>query len=119
MADLHLPLKGVYFDQIEADTKPFEFRLCTPFWRKRLEGRTYDNVVLTRGYPPAADTKRRLVLPWRGYEVQTIRHEHFGPEPVEVFAIKVQGGGAIVNPTLTDEMRRANDLGQAHGQKGD
>jgi ASC-1-like (ASCH) protein len=89
MADLHLPLKAVYFDAIKAGTKPREFRLCTPFWRKRLEGKTFDRVVLTKGYPPAADQSRRLVLPWRGYEVHTITHEHFGPEPVEVFAINV------------------------------
>jgi hypothetical protein len=28
-----------------------------------------------------------------------------------------QGGGAIVQPGLTEEMRRANDLGQAHGRQ--
>lgn len=27
--------------------------------------------------------------PWRGYEEQTIQHEHFGIEPVNVFAIHV------------------------------
>lgn len=89
MADLTLPLKAVYFDAIKAGTKPLEYRLCTPFWRKRLDGKTFDRVVLTKGYPPASDQSRRLVLPWRGYEVQTIQHEHFGPEPVEVFAINV------------------------------
>jgi hypothetical protein len=97
MSDLVLPLKAVYFHQIAAGTKPEEFRLCTPYWRRRLEGRNFDRVVLTLGYPPARDTARRLVLPWRGYRETTITHPHFGPEPVAVFAIDVsqrtEGGG--------------------------
>ena len=89
MKTLVLPVKGIYFDQIKAGTKTEEFRLCTPYWRKRLEGRTYDQVTLTLGYPARDDAERRLTFPWRGYAVKTITHEHFGPEQVEVFAIKV------------------------------
>lgn len=89
MSVLTIPVKGVYFDQIKAGIKPQEFRLRTDYWRKRLEGRTYTHVTLTRGYPPAGDKSRRLTLPWRGYEEQTITHPFFGPEPVEVFAINV------------------------------
>lgn len=86
---LTLPLNGVYFDQIKAGTKTEEYRLVTPFWRKRIEGRTYDRIVLTRGYPKASDHARRLTLPWRGWAVKTITHPHFGADPVEVFAIRV------------------------------
>lgn len=89
MKVLTLPLKGVYFDQIKAGSKPFEYRLRTPYWRKRLEGRTYDAVTVTKGYPAGDDSERRQTFPWRGYEEQTITHEFFGPEPVEVFAIRV------------------------------
>lgn len=96
MADrvLIIPVKGIYFDQIKAGIKPREYRLMTDYWRKRLEGRAYDRIVLTRGYPPANDLARRLTLPWRGYEVQTITHPHFGPDPVQVFAIDVSRGAA-------------------------
>lgn len=90
MRALVLPVKGVYFDQIKAGTKPDEFRLRTDYWRKRLVGRTYDRVEVTKGYPARDDAERRIVLPWRGYMEQTITHEFFGSEPVEVFAIKVQ-----------------------------
>lgn len=90
MGDLTLPLNGVYFDQIKAGTKVEEFRLRTPFWTKRLAGRSYDRIVLTRGYPKGDDHERRLVLPWRGLRETTITHPHFGPDPVEVFAIRVQ-----------------------------
>lgn len=90
MSTLHLPLKGEYFDQIKAGTKPEEFRLANDYWRKRLVGRTYDCIELTRGYPKRDDTERRLVLPYRGYRQTTITHPHFGSEPVEVFAINVK-----------------------------
>ena len=89
MRVLTLPLKGEYFDAIKAGTKPEEFRLMTPFWRKRLEGRDYDRIELTKGYPSRGDFDRRLTLPWRGYRVTTITHPHFGADPVEVFAIAV------------------------------
>ena len=90
MSTLHLPMKGEYFDQIKAGTKPDEFRLANDYWRKRLVGRTYDLIELTRGYPKRGDAERRLVLPYRGYRLTTITHPHFGDQPVEVFAINVQ-----------------------------
>lgn len=89
MRTLTIPLKGIYFDQIAAGIKPEEFRLVTPFWRRRLVGQDYDLIELTRGYPKRGDTSRRLVLPWKGYRITTICHPHFGPNHVEVFAIDV------------------------------
>jgi hypothetical protein len=89
MKTLTIPLKGIYFDQIKAGTKPEEYRLVTEYWRKRLEHRHYDRIVLTRGYPKAEDHERRIVKPWRGYIKRTIQHPHFGPDPVQVFAIRV------------------------------
>jgi hypothetical protein len=86
---LILNIKGIYFDQIVAGTKPAEFRLRTPYWRKRLEGRTYKRIILKRGYPKNEDAARILIMPWRGYEERTISHPHFGPEPVGVYAINV------------------------------
>ena len=87
--DLILPLKAEYFDAIRDGTKPEEFRLTTPYWRKRLEGRSYARVILTKGYPAREDHERRLVRQWRGYRTTTLTHPHFGPDPVEVFAIDV------------------------------
>jgi hypothetical protein len=86
---LTIPQKAVYFDQVKAVTKTEEYRLCTPYWIKRLVGREYDQVTLTMGYPARDDAERRMTFPWRGYVIKTIQHEHFGPKPVEVFAIKV------------------------------
>lgn len=91
MVDLHIPVKGIYFDQIKAGTKPREYRLVTDYWITRLSGREYRNVVLTRGYPKGGgiEGKTRLTLPYRGYERTAITHPHFGPHEVAVFAIDV------------------------------
>lgn len=91
MKALTIPLKGIYFDQIASGRKKFEFRLMTPYWTKRLQGRDYDCVILTRGYPKRDDQSRRLVRQWRGYGEASILHEHFGPKEVRVYAIDVSG----------------------------
>lgn len=89
MTVLVLPLKAEYFDAIRDGQKAEEFRARTTYWRRRLEGRTFDNVVLTKGYPSSTDTSRRLVREWRGYRETTITHPHFGDKPVDVYAIDV------------------------------
>lgn len=88
-AILHLNLKADYFDQIKAGVKLHEFRLHNDYWRKRLLGRTFDGIVLKKGYPKTGDSERTLERPWRGFEVREIDHPHFGSAPVSVFAIKV------------------------------
>lgn len=89
MADLHLNLKGEYFDQIRAGTKHFEYRLASK-WLKRLEGKPFERLFIKRGYPKSGDQERILELPWQGYEIQNITHPHFGQDPVEVCAIHVK-----------------------------
>jgi hypothetical protein len=87
---LYLALKSIYFDAIDDGTKTEEYRLDTEYWCKRLVGREYARIVLTKGYPRRSDMSRRLIRPWRGYTMQTIKHEHFGPDSVIVFAIRVE-----------------------------
>ena len=89
MADLHLALKGAYFDAIKAGTKTEEYRMVCHFWAIRIERKDIDRLILTRGYPKRTDRSRRLVLPWRGYTINTITHPHFGNVPIEVYAIRV------------------------------
>ena len=86
---LHLNLKGEYFDQIKIGIKKFEFRLFNDYWSKRLIGRRYSTILIKRGYPKKLDVSKIIARPFLGYEIQTIQHEHFGPEPVKVFAITV------------------------------
>jgi hypothetical protein len=96
---LTIPVKGIYFDQIKRGLKADEFRLRTAYWEKRLKGREYAAVVLTRGYPKAGGIEgvTRLTREWRGYREITILHPHFGDLPVDVFAIDVLR--AALNPT--------------------
>jgi hypothetical protein len=88
--DLILPLKREYFEEIKNGTKHLEYRLCTPYWIKRIEGRDYENVILTLGYPKKDDSSRRIIKPWRGpVPRENITHPHFGDKPVQVFVIDV------------------------------
>lgn len=89
MTNLVLPLKAEYFNAIKSGEKVDEFRLCTDYWRRRLENQHFDKIVLTLGYPKRSDEAKRIIKPWRGYVVRTITHPHFGPDPVKVFAIHV------------------------------
>lgn len=88
MADLHLNLKGEYFNQIKSGDKKFEFRLYEK-WAKKLEGKTFDRIWVKHGYPRADDSQKIICRPWLGYEIHTITHPLFGAEPVKVFAIHV------------------------------
>lgn len=89
MANLQLAVNGEYFDQMKSGEKKFEYRLLNDYWRKRLVNREYDRLIITRGYPRTDDSDRRIDVPYQGYKVQSIIHKHFGPDPVNVFAIKV------------------------------
>jgi hypothetical protein len=89
MQTLQLNLKAVYFDAIAAGEKREEYRLATPYWRRRLEGRQFGGIVLKKGYPKRGDSSRTLARPWAGFTIKTITHPHFGPSPVQVFAITV------------------------------
>ncbi|MCA6971193.1 ASCH domain-containing protein [Pectobacterium carotovorum] len=86
---LQLAVISEYFDQMKAGEKPFEYRLQNAYWQRRLVGRDYDTLIITKGYPARTDMSRRLVMPYSGYELQTITHPHFGANPVQVFAIRV------------------------------
>lgn len=86
---LTLQVKGEFFEQMCSGSKPFEYRLKTPFWEKRLVGREYDKVCVTWGYPKATDHARRLLVDWKGFEEQVLQHPFFGPSPVLVFAIRI------------------------------
>ncbi|EOX8473410.1 TPA: ASCH domain-containing protein [Salmonella enterica] len=100
MSNLQLAVNGEYFDQMKRGEKVEEYRLYNDYWRSRLicEAREdfpmqYDRLIITRGYPKRDDMSKRIDAPYAGYEVKVITHPHFGPEPVKVFAIKVNING--------------------------
>ena len=51
---LHLNLHREFFAQIAAKTKRIEYRKRTPYWKTRLEGRTYDTIQFRNGYATKA-----------------------------------------------------------------
>ena len=97
MKDLVLNLKGEYFDQIKAGSKEFEYRLQSEFWKKRLYEpypkssfqKMFGRIVIRKGYPKAGDSEREIIRPYRGFITDKITHPHFGPDPVWVYAIRV------------------------------
>lgn len=91
MTTLFLSLKSEYFDAIRDGSKTEEYREITPYWSKRIVGREYTDIVLTKGYPRADDMDRRIRKPWRGYRTGTIKHPHFGNQEIKVFIIDVSG----------------------------
>lgn len=100
MANLQLAVNGEYFDQMKRGEKVEEYRLVNPYWCRRLSHghnqqlpRRFNRLIITRGYPRKDDADRRIDIPYDGYEVKVITHPHFGPDPVKVFAIKVNIDG--------------------------
>lgn len=90
MSNLQLAVNGEYFDSMKRGEKTEEYRLVNPYWGRRIRGRKYDRLIITRGYPRKDDASRRIDIPYDGYEIKVITHPHFGAEPVKVFAIKVK-----------------------------
>ncbi len=50
MRILHLTLYRKWFDEIVSGRKRKEFREWTPYWNKRLLGKTFDEVHFRNGY---------------------------------------------------------------------
>ncbi|MFA5378663.1 MAG: ASCH domain-containing protein [Dehalococcoidia bacterium] len=97
MSDLHLHVKTEYFEAIKRGEKTEEYRRYNGYWRHILGGyygavgyvsEAFGFVVIHNAYKPGE--ANRLRFPWRGWSLKTITHPHFGPEPVTVFAIKLE-----------------------------
>lgn len=87
MKDLILNVKTEYFNEIKSGEKTKEYRMVNYYWNRRLQGKKFNNVIIRLGYPKAGDGNRELIFPFRGYEIESITHKHFGEKPVEVYAI--------------------------------
>lgn len=85
---LHINLKSKYFYEIKDGIKAFEYRLKNDYWAKRLIDKNYDEVCFKLGYPKADDFDKIIIVPYRGFEIQKIKHELFGDKEVEVYAIR-------------------------------
>lgn len=86
---LNLHLKREYWESIRDGSKTEEFRLANTFWTNRLAKAPFSEVRLMLGYPKSGDESKVLRRQWTGCTLKTIKHPHFGPKPVRVFAIDV------------------------------
>lgn len=86
---LQLAIEGEYFQAILDGDKTEEYRLQNAYWARRLEGKEFDKLILTWGYPSKTDGKRRIEMPWAGVKKKWMAHKHFGSEAVEVYAIQI------------------------------
>lgn len=87
--NLQIALKGEYFDAIKKGNKYYEFREFNNFWQKRLVGKNFDKIILTKGYPSKTETEKFLTFDYAGYIVKKLTHKHFGDQPLTVFAIRI------------------------------
>ena len=49
-AVLHLVLRQPWFDQVRTGAKGIEYRTATPYWKARLEGRSFTHACFSHGY---------------------------------------------------------------------
>lgn len=89
MSDLTLRVEQKWFEQIKAGTKMFEYRLYNDYWIPRIEGKTFDRVVIIWGYPSKDKQDRYLYFPWRGYEITQVTSEQWDNVEETVFAIRL------------------------------
>lgn len=86
---LQVAVEQQYFEAMLSGEKTEEYREANQYWTRRLEGKEFDRVVITWGYPSKTDKKRRIEMPFTGITRKTIRHPHFGDKDLEVFAINI------------------------------
>jgi hypothetical protein len=60
---LHLNLHRRFFPEIALKKKTIEYRERTSYWRKRLEGRSYDFIKFRNGY---ATNAPEMLVEFRG-----------------------------------------------------
>jgi ASC-1-like (ASCH) protein len=75
---LHLTLHREWFDLILSGEKTEEYREVKEYWRRRLEGQKYDQIIFRNGYSKAARWMRVSCLEisrgiWRGQPVFVLR----------------------------------------------
>lgn len=87
---LTLHLKSKWWDQIIIGVKTIEYRLATAYWHKRLIGKNYDEIHIWLGYPKKTETHKLLKMRIGRIWLDTIIHEEFGNEPVNVFCIELK-----------------------------
>jgi hypothetical protein len=63
---LTLIVTEVWLDKIWTGEKCFDYREMKPYWKKRLENRTYDEVHIINGY---GHKRPKMVFKYKGYDI--------------------------------------------------
>jgi hypothetical protein len=69
---LHLTLRRRWFADIAAGEKKIEYRDRKPYWKSRLEGRSYDMIKFRNGY---AKNAPEMVVQFRGLRKRGRKYE--------------------------------------------
>jgi len=63
---LKMTLQRQWFDEIRAGIKKEEYRELKPYWKTRIEGREYDEILFRNGYNSDSPTMR---VEYLGYSI--------------------------------------------------
>ena len=73
---LNLTLKKNWFDEILSENKKIEYREIKPYWIKRLEGKTFNEIYFRNGYSKSSPFMR---VEWKGMtKGQSLYQIHLG-----------------------------------------
>lgn len=75
---LTLNLKEQYFFDIDQGIKTEEYREAKTYWRKRLEGKTFDVIEICRQYPARGDIDNRLWFRSAGIKLILMKWDNAG-----------------------------------------
>ncbi len=89
---LTLHLKEQYFRKIAAGTKTEEYREATHYWRKRLQGKTFDVIEICNRYPERGDIENRIWFRFTGSRIVLMKWDNAGVTVSgPTFAIPLKG----------------------------
>lgn len=89
--NLFLIVKKQYFEEIKSGIKTKEYKLATDYFSKKLIGRNYRTVTFQNVYSANSE---KLVLEYKGVDLEYFQCEFFGQNKVLVFSIAL---GEIIN----------------------
>ncbi len=76
--DLILHVQRKYFEQIRSGEKKEEYRAYNKYYRKRIFGKQFQNIIIVWGYPKKFTKENSIIFPYREYRITRIDHEMFG-----------------------------------------
>ena len=73
--ELHLVLKRGPFEDIKSGKKTIEYRLLTPYWKKRIVDHkdTLETIRFVMGMPKKGTqdyNDKCMIIDWKGYEIR-------------------------------------------------